>query len=154
MAKTKTTSARGNKRGSPEVVEKRKIARLFNSTLTGGAEAPELDGRTEKRRQRLLRELREGTKRGARALKPLEVMTRVNELLELGETPAAVRKVCKPARPIEVTDALTTLVKRLHAAYAFRPETYRFVGIEESVLVDAGVVAHEKSGRTRKKRAG
>lgn len=154
MAKTKAGSTRGNKRGSPEVVEKRKVARLFNSTLTGGGEAPELDGRTEKRRQRLLRELREGTKRGARALKPLEVMTRVNELLELGETPAAVRKVCKPARAIEATDALTTLVKRLHAAYAFRPETYRFVGIEESVLIDAGVVSSDRPSRARRKRAG
>lgn len=151
MAKTKAASARGNKRGSPEVVEKRKVARLFNSTLTGGGESPELDGRTEKRRQRLLKELREGTKRGARALKPLEVMTRVHELLELGETPAAVRKVCKVARPIETTDALTTLVKRLHVAYAFRPETYRFVGIEESVLVAAGVVS-KSPARPRRKR--
>ena len=81
-------------------------------------------------------------------------MTRVQELLDLGETPAAVRKVCKPARAIESTDGLATLVRRLHEAYAFRPETYRFVGIDEAILIEAGVVASERAGRARRKRAG
>ncbi len=58
-----------NRRGSPEAIEKRRAARLFNDILGGrSAGAKKLDGRTEKRRQRLLRELEAGTARGSRQL--------------------------------------------------------------------------------------
>src|SRR5579862_8479460 len=75
-----------NRRGSPEAIEKRRVARLFNDILGGqGAGAHKRDGRTEKRRQRLLRELELGKARGSRELKPLDVLHRVHELLGLGE---------------------------------------------------------------------
>src|SRR5512146_414104 len=63
-----------NRRGSPEAIEKRRVARVFNDVLGGRlASAHKLDGRTEKRRQRLLAELEAGKARGSRELKPLDV---------------------------------------------------------------------------------
>src|SRR5947209_16475655 len=85
-----------NRRGSPEAIEKRRAARLFNDVLGGrGAAAQKLDGRTEKRRQRLLKELEDGMARGARELKPLDVLQRVQELMDLGEPLSSIRKVAK-----------------------------------------------------------
>ena len=51
---------------------------MFNDLLGGrGPTAQKLDGRTEKRRQRLLKELELGMARGAkRELKPLDVLQR------------------------------------------------------------------------------
>ena len=54
-----------NKRGSPEAVEKRRVARMFNDLLGDKSARNKLDGRTEKRRKRLLRELASGKARGA-----------------------------------------------------------------------------------------
>ncbi len=130
-----------NKRGSPEAVEKRRVARLFNDVLGGVSGSPQRDGRTEKRRQRLLKELEEGLARGKRELKPIDVLLRVNELLQLGEPVAQLRKVVK-VRPIEPSldaDALADVVGRLHDAYGFLPEAYRFVGISDELLARAGV---------------
>src|SRR6476620_5391427 len=84
-----------NRRGSPEAIEKRRAARMFNDVLGGNAAGGRLDGRTEKRRQRLLQELESGLARGSRELKPLDVLSRVQELLELGEPLASIRKVAK-----------------------------------------------------------
>src|ERR1700722_14776112 len=66
----KATAKPQNRRGSPEAIEKRRAARLFNDVLGGrGASAQKLDGRTEKRRQRLLKELADGMARGRRGPK-------------------------------------------------------------------------------------
>ena len=138
-----------NRRGSPEAIEKRRAARLFNDVLGGrGAASQKLDGRTEKRRQRLLKELADGTARGARELKPLDVLQRVQELLELGEPLSAIRKVAKPRKTSLAEETIVTVVQRLHEAYGFRPETYRFLGIGDEVLRVAGVLEGEaKRGR-------
>ena len=152
---TAGSSARppANRRGSPEAIEKRRAARMFNDVLGGrGAAANKLDGRTEKRRQRLLRELENGTTRGSRELKPLDVLQRVQELLDLGEPLSSIRKVSKIKRPLVSPDAIVGVVERLHKAYGFRPEAYRFVGIGEDVLRSAGVLvaaAGERRGRAR-----
>jgi hypothetical protein len=114
---------------------------MFNDVLGGRrALANKLDGRTEKRRQRLLRELENGTARGSRELKPLDVLQRVQELLELGEPLSSIRKVSKVKKPLVAPDAIVDVVERLHRAYNFRPEAYRFVGIGEDVLRSAGVL--------------
>jgi len=136
-----------NRRGSPEAIEKRRAARMFNDVLGGrGAAANKLDGRTEKRRQRLLRELENGTTRGSRELKPLDVLQRVQELLELGEPLSSIRKVSKVKKPMVAPDAIVGVVERLHRAYGFRPEAYRFVGIGEDVLRSAGVLDPTPAG--------
>jgi hypothetical protein len=156
MAKgTKPGGKAQNRRGSPEAIEKRRAARLFNNVLGGrGVRAPKLDGRTEKRRQRLLKELEEGTASGARELKPLDVLQHVQELLELGEPIASIRKVTKVRKSTVPSDSMVDVVARLHRAYNFRPEAYRFVGVGDDVLRNAGVLPAEGGRRGRpKKRA-
>lgn len=150
-----------NRRGSPEAIEKRRVARVFNDILGGrGAAAHKLDGRTERRRQRLLKELEAGKARGARELKPLDVLQRVQELMDLGEPLSSIRKVTKVRKQSVAPDSIVGVVERLHRAYSFRPEVYRFVGIGEEVLREAGVLdnAHPhphpqtaKRGRSKSK---
>src|SRR5580700_2964562 len=114
-----------NRRGSPEAIEKRRAARMFNDVLGGrGAASQKLDGRTEKRRQRLLKELEDGKARGHRELKPLDVLQRVQELMDLGEPLSSIRKVARVRKAHLAPDSIVTVVQRLHLAYNFRPETY------------------------------
>lgn len=140
-----------NRRGSPEAIEKRRVARVFNDILGGrGAAAHKLDGRTEKRRQRLLKELEAGKARGSRELKPLDILQRVQELMDLGEPLSSIRKVTKVRKNAVPPEAIVGVVERLHRAYSFRPEVYRFVGIGEEVLREAGVLAEAASKRAQR----
>lgn len=139
MPKAKPKVA-ANRRGSPEAIEKRRAARMFNDVLGGRATSGKRDGRTEKRRQRLLQELESGLARGSRELKPLDVLTRVQELLELGEPVRSIRKVAKVRKLVVPPEIVADVVGRLHKAYGFRPEAYGFVGIGEDVLRAAGVL--------------
>jgi hypothetical protein len=126
---------------------------VFNDILGGhGASSHKLDGRTEKRRQRLLRELEAGKARGSRELKPLDILQRVQELMDLGEPLASIRKVTKVKKSAVSPEAIVGVVERLHRAYSFRPEVYRFVGIGEDVLKEAGVLTEtSKRGRARQR---
>jgi hypothetical protein len=136
-----------NRRGSPEAIAKRRAARLFNDVLGGrNPAANKLDGRTEKRRQRLLKELEDGKARGERELKPLDVLQRVQELMDMGEPLSAIRKVARVRKTSLPPDSIVTVVQRLHAAYGFRPEAYRFVGIGDDVLRGAGVLDDGRKG--------
>jgi hypothetical protein len=132
-----------NRRGSPEAIEKRRAARFFNDVLGGRSTGQRLDGRTQKRRERLLRELETGKARGTRDLKPLDVLLRVQELLELGEGVSALRKVVK-VKKVGFGDDVPLAIQRLHKAYNFRPEVYRFVGIGDDVLKDVGVLEQSR----------
>jgi hypothetical protein len=154
MARTTRNAKPQNRRGSPEAIEKRRAARLFNDVLGGrGAGAHKRDGRTEKRRQRLMRELESGKVRGARELKPLDVLVRVHELMELGESLRSIRRIAKVRKTTVPADEMIDVVSRLHKAYGFRPECYRFVGVGEDVLRSAGVLGAEsgRGARSRKR---
>lgn len=157
MAKTNRTAPKPpNRRGSPEAIEKRRVARLFNDILGGrGAGAHKRDGRTEKRRQRLMRELESGKSRGARELKPIDILQHVNELLSLGEPLSSIRKVTKVRKSAVPPESVVEVVTRLHKAYGFRPECYRFVGVGDDVLRSAGVLDADtpRRGRARKRAA-
>jgi hypothetical protein len=154
MAKARATSRPLNRRGSPEAIEKRRVARMFNDVLGGnGPASGKLDGRTEKRRQRLLRELGENKAHGEKELKPLDVLTRVQELLELGEPLASIKKARKIPKPSATNASTVELIQRLHKAYGFKPECYRFVGIADEVLGDAGVIQTESPRRSKRRRA-
>lgn len=129
------------------MVEKRRAARAFNEALLGGgAGAALVDGRTERRRRRLLEELSQGTIRGGkRELKPIEVLSRVQELLDLGEPLASIRKACPKPRPVEATPEIVEGIRRIHEAYTFPPEAYTFVGLDASTLRKAGVIATKRA---------
>ena len=130
-----------NRRAAPDVVDKRRAARRFNALLEGGARAGGLDGRTEKRRQRLLAELREGLVRSTRRpLKPIDVLQRVQALLELGETATTIRRAARPARAVPASAELVEGLRSLHDAYGFDPTAYAFVGLDEETLRAAGIV--------------
>lgn len=127
---------------------------MFNDVLGGrGAAAGKLDGRTEKRRQRLLRELEENKAHGAKELKPLDVLQRVQELLELGEPLSSIRKARRLPKPVVATDATVELIKRLHLAYHFRKEAYRFVGITDETLAEAGALPGASPRKPKRRRA-
>lgn len=130
-------------RASREAIEKRRAARLFNEVLLGRGPRPgALDGRTERRRTRLLRELAAAAA-GKRELKPIDVLSKVQALLALGEPLASLRKAYPPRRPVEATDAVVDGVRRIHLAYGFSVEAYRFVGLDDAVLRGAGVLGRK-----------
>jgi len=130
-----------NRRGSPEAIAKRRAGRAFNLLLGSGSGRRRLDGRSQKRRERLLHELRTGKTRGSRReLKPLDVLARVNELLDLGESPSAIRKVCRGRAPAADHRALAQVVADVHRAYGFRADAYRLLGLDDTVLRAAGIL--------------
>jgi hypothetical protein len=132
-----------NLRASPEAIAKRRAARLFNEVVLGPGPRS-ADGRTERRRRRLLRELADGATRAGHELKPIDVLLRAQALLDLGEPIVALVAARPLPPPVKMTDALVDGVRRLHAAYAFAPEVYRFVGIDDGALQLAGVLKKKR----------
>ena len=127
MARTAKKDSSG--RGSPEAIEKRRVARQLNTLFSGKAEGGnKLDGRTAKRRLRLLKELKEG--RGGRGLKAIEVVSHANELLLMGDALSGIRKNGVKAPRIDIDDAMMKLVARTQAAYGFRPEAWKLLGVQ------------------------
>ncbi|MBL8602291.1 MAG: hypothetical protein JNK72_10255 [Myxococcales bacterium] len=119
-----------NRRGSPEAIARRVVARRLNDLLTHG-EGPAAveDGRTARRRRRLLDALARGTERPD-GMKPIEILQAVDTLLGLGETVASLKKVVTlHARPALRPETAAALVAALASAYQFRLEAYAFVGL-------------------------
>jgi hypothetical protein len=85
-------------------------------------------------------------------MKPLDVLQRVNELLELGEPLSAIRKIAKVRKNAVPAEGIVEVISRLHKAYGFRPECYRFVGVGDDVLRTAGVVGEGAPRRPRLRR--
>ena len=155
MVKGKRASAGG--RGSSEAIEKRRVARQLNALFgSTNGQAGKLDGRTEKRRKRLLKELKEG--RRGEPLKPIEVVTHANELLELGETLSSIRKngvrsVRTDARAQDGIGSFSSeqleAVQRTQSAYGFRPEVWKLLGINIERTPDDGRAARAPARRRR-----
>lgn len=141
-----------NRRGSPEAVEKRRLARKLNRLLTEGSDpAAAQDGRTERRRQRLLQELEEGTRATPPTLKPIEMLQRAHDLLTLGEPLASLRKVIRvaPRPPVDPAEA-ADLLASLQRAYDFRPEVFEFLGLPAEALAKTAQAPAPRRGRPRK----
>ncbi len=153
MATRKSAKKSSGGRGSKEAIEKRRAARQLNTLLTGGARDPnKIDGRTEKRRRRLLRELKEG--RRGHALKPIDFVTHVNELMSLGETLASLKKKGVKPRKTEQTPEITQTAIWAQEAYSFRPDSWKMLGIELPPPLGSGAAPKARAGRksTKKKR--
>jgi hypothetical protein len=147
MARAKKVAATG--RGSPEAIAKRRVARKLNALFTGAGNETPMDGRTAKRRQRLLTELDKGTRKGGK-LKPIEILSRVNELYTLGEPSSAIRKVVhvRKASHIPLQQA-AEILREIHSAYSFRPDSYRFLGLPHDALVAAKILSPDAPRRGR-----
>jgi hypothetical protein len=130
MARSSSSSSKATGRGSPEAVAKRRAARALNTIFAKehGAAGGGLDGRTEKRRKRLIKELVEG--RRGRPLKPIDVLTHASELLELGETLASLKK--QGVKPIAAprTPEMIEAAARVREAYSMSPEVFELIGLD------------------------
>jgi len=138
-------------RGSAEAIEKRRVARQLNTLFGGGGnQAGKLDGRTEKRRQRLLKELKDG--KSGQALKPIELVAHANELLEMGETLASIRKNGVKTPKLDLGDSAEKIetVLRAQDAYRFRPEVWKLLGVDLAELPTDGAGAKGAARRRRK----
>ncbi len=154
MARQKTARKFAGGRGSAEAIEKRRVARQLNSMLSGGVKrGAKLDGRTEKRRERLLEELREG--RQGTALKPIDFVSHVNELIELGESVSSLKKLGVKSRRVEPTAELLEVVRRTQQAYKFSEDAWKMlgVGVEDEEASEPVVEQPAAKKRVAKKRA-
>ena len=145
MARAKK-AAKATRRGSPEAIAKRRVARALNRLFEEGGTGAALDGRTLKRKKRLMKELKEG-KRG-KPLKALEVLAHTTELLELGETLTSLRKL-KPKLP--PTPPLSDDTKAIYAEtqknYGFDPKAWKLLGVDIGKLDEP-----KKAKKTAKKK--
>jgi len=129
MAKQRTTrGSAATGRGSKEAIEKRRAARQLNALAAGGTNGrAKVDGRTEKRRRRLIAELKEG--RDGEPLKPIDVVTHVDELLRLGESLPSIKKQGVRPRKTDLDDDVRETVRRTQEAYGFRTDAWKMLGL-------------------------
>jgi hypothetical protein len=151
MARTRKPTKSSGGRGSKEAIEKRRAARQLNALLTGGARSGDkMDGRTEKRRLRLIQELKDG--RRGQPLKPIDFVSHVNELLDLGETVASLKKHGVKPRRTEQTPDIMEVVRHTQEAYDFRPEAWRMLGIRVDTSAKATKTASNARGAAKGRR--
>jgi len=117
------------RRGSKEAIAKRRVARALNRLFEEGGATDNLDGRTLKRKKRLLRELKEG--RNGKSLKALEVLGHATELLSLGESLTSLRKL-KPKLPPKpsTTEESGAIFAETQRNYGFDPKAWKLLGID------------------------
>ncbi|SRR5690606_17864668 len=140
------------RRGSPEAIAKRRAARSLNRIFDRGAAASALDGRTLKRKKRLLKELQEG--KGGEALKAHEVLSHVTELLALGENMTSIRQL-KPRLPPTppLSDETVEVIKETQTSYEFDPRAWKLIGIDiEAVMAGDTGSAPAEGGRKKRGR--
>lgn len=130
MARAKKTT----RRGSPEAIAKRRAARSLNRIFDRGAAASALDGRTLKRKRRLLKELQEG--KGGEPLKAHEVLSHVTELLALGENMTSIRQLKPQLPPTPPLDEETIeVIRETQASYGFDPRAWKLMGIDIDAIM-------------------
>jgi hypothetical protein len=119
----------GKGRGSEEAVEKRRAARALNARFSEAVGGGALrDGRAERRRRRLLCELRDG--RRGRPLPPIDVLTHAAQLLELGESLGSIERFGVARREVSATPALLEAARRVQAAYGLPLEVFSLIGLD------------------------
>lgn len=149
---TKKRSAKASRgsssgRGSAEAIEKRRTARTLNALLEGGGKRqPKLDGRTEKRRARLIKELKEG--KSGKPLKPADVVGHTDQLMEIGETLASLKKQGVKPRKTAVSEDVLEAARATQKAYGFRAEAWKMLGLN----IEKKEPAAKAKGRRGKKK--
>ena len=138
------------KRGSPEAIAKRRAARALNKIFDEGGTGGVLDGRTLKRKKRLIDELKKG--RRGKPLKAHEVLAHATELMTLGETLTSLRKIKPLLPPTPAVDEETTgVIKATQTSYGFDPRAWRLLGIDIAEVMGTGAPA--KAGKAPAKAA-
>ena len=146
MARAKKTRKSSGGRGSAEAIEKRRVARQLNSLLTDGpSKGAKLDGRTEKRRQRLVKELKGG--RSGSELKPIEVVSHVNELLDIGESLSSLKKQGVKVRKTDPSPEINEIVERTQQAYGFKPDAWKMLGLTVDAPAETAKATAKKPTR-------
>ncbi|MBN1947557.1 MAG: hypothetical protein JW797_17950 [Bradymonadales bacterium] len=118
-----------------EAAKKRRIARQVNTLLTsqpGGKK--KLDGRTEKRRRRLIEEIKGG--RGGVALKPMEKVAHADELIRLGETLSSLKAQGIKLERTQLTPEAEQAILQAQEAYGFHPKAWKLLGIDIKKLAN------------------
>ncbi len=144
MARQPTTTTG---RGSPRAIEKRRVARELNALLSEGAPNPN-DGRTMRRRVRLLKEIKQG--RNGKPLKAIELLTRVDALLKLGETLRSIRKNGVLLPTVALPADAHSVIARTQAAYAFDPKAWKILGVEVKPALEPMRRARSAARSTRR----
>ena len=139
---------------------KRSIARRFNDVLSGHApSAGKRDFRVERRLRRFRDELNKGETKTGMKLTALEIALRVHELLEAGDSVTSIRQLFTPKAITYDRETMVELLKEMHPVYQYRPEAYRFAGVDNETLLAAGIIDKipakrgPKPGTKRKNRA-
>lgn len=114
-------------RGSPEAIEKRRVARKLNAILSKESVTSTLDGRSARKRDRIFAELKD------KPLKPVEVLIRITDLLAMGETASSIKKAgVRPIKTSLSSDApeVRGLIAQVQSAYNFPREAWKFIGVK------------------------
>ena len=153
MARAKKTADTPTRRGHPEAIAKRRAARALNRLFSEASAGPEqLDGRTLKRKRRLLKDLTEG--RNGQPLKALEVLTHAQELLSLGETLVSLRKLKPKLPPMPPLDETTAaVILDTQANYGFDPKAWKLLGVNLDRLTAPAAAEGEAEAPARPRRA-
>jgi len=127
-SKKRATKKAPNRRGAPDAIAKRRASRALNQLFESGGTGPGLDGRTLKRKKRLLDELQQG--RDGAPLKAVELLKHVSDLLELGETLTSLRKLKPKLPPTPTLDAdAASVISAAQSAYAFDDRAWKLLGV-------------------------
>ncbi|GAB5544463.1 MAG: hypothetical protein RLO52_18850 [Sandaracinaceae bacterium] len=118
-----------NRRGSREAVAKRRVARALNQLFERKAHGVR-DGRTEKRRRRLLKELKQG--RSGQPLQPSDVVSHASELLALGETLGSIRKNGVLQSGFSATPETVRVAREVQTLNGYDPRAWKLLGIDLS----------------------
>lgn len=153
MARAKT-GKKETRRGSPEAIAKRRAARALNSIFDKGPAADSgLDGRTLKRKRRLLKELKEG--KGGEPIKAHQVLSHATELFGMGETLTTLRKMKPLVPPTPTLDPETVgAILDTQASYGFHPAAWKLLGVDIESLSSGAATegsAEAESGKPKRK---
>ena len=118
---------------SIEAAKKRRIARQVNTLLSSSPKGrKKLDGRTEKRRKRLINELKNG-RRGT-PLKPMEMVSHADELIRLGETLSSLKNQGVKVKKTELNFEAKQAILQAQEAYGFHPKAWKLLGVNIKTL--------------------
>ena len=140
----KRSVKKADNRSSVDAGKKRSMARRFNDALkprvASGTGKKALDKRTGKRLDRYRKELKTGKTSKGRNLSPLDVAMRVDELLAHGDKLGDIKKLTKPRTIDADHETLVGILNEMHPVYGYRAEAYRFAGVSNEALLEAGII--------------